>query len=161
MIRYLRDESKSIKEYHFFNLFDDRRDAEQEELEHMPLDMVWEWQLIEAITSFCGISLNPVLFMPKNVMFETEHLKRHYYYLRSPQFWGEKYDFTLYEHDNEEFDSTHGEDGLYDFLIDLEGVEYDEKKDMWYIDEVFFINVLHYYYDTAKIYGHKFLNNLY
>lgn len=160
MIRYLRDESKSIREYYFFNMLDDRRLDEQEDLEEMPAHLIWEWELIDAITGCCGISLNPVFFSPQNVMFETEYLKRYYYYLRSPQFWGDQYEFEKYIHDNSEFDYKYGEDGLYDYLIGREGVEYDEKKDMWYIDQVFFTDMIKYYHETACIYGHDFMGSL-
>jgi hypothetical protein len=160
MIRYLRDNSKSIREYYFFNMLDDRRLDEQKDLEEMPMHLIWEWELIEAITSFSGVSLNPVFFTLQNVMFTTEDLKRHYYYLKSPQFWGERYDFRKYIHDNSEFDYKYGEDGLFDYLIGREGIEYDVKEDMWYISQEFFIDMLKYYHKTACRYGHDFMSNL-
>lgn len=160
MIRYLRDEAKTIREYYFFNMIDDRREEEQEEFEEMPMHLIWEWELINSITSLCGISLNPVFFSPADVMFGTEDLKRYYYYLRSPQFWGDRYDFKKYIHDNSEFEYKYGEDGLYDYLIGREGVEYDEKEDIWYIDQIFFINIIKLYHKTACRYGSDFLGNL-
>lgn len=129
-----------------------------DEEEKVPLDIIYEWELIYALFDYNSVSLVPMYYKSQKSTFDTDDIKRHYYYLHSPQFWGNSYYvFDMYETDNRQFIKRYGKNGIYDFLSYRDGVAYNKKEDIWHLSEIFYDDIEEYYLEMVEEYGKDFL----